>query len=197
MWPRPRDRLTEPPAAHPRRRRPRSRGLDRHASPPTGGRGLAPIRRPSRRRPGRAGVPSPDRCQDRSPGRASTDPARRRRGASHRPVRDSPDVRGRRNRRLQSRGPVVRDAIRTKEPRARVSPVMPSGGRRWQDADMTTERIEVQRTIAADPATIFRVLSDPQGHVTIDSSGHADGRDRRAGRPRSATPSSCTWIVRR
>jgi Polyketide cyclase / dehydrase and lipid transport len=36
---------------------------------------------------------------------------------------------------------------------------------------MTTERIEVQRTIAADPATIFRVLSDPQGHVTIDSSG--------------------------
>jgi len=36
---------------------------------------------------------------------------------------------------------------------------------------MTTERIEVQRAIAADPATIFRVLSDPQGHVAIDSSG--------------------------
>ena len=36
---------------------------------------------------------------------------------------------------------------------------------------MTSERIEVQRTIAADPATIFRVLSDPQGHVAIDSSG--------------------------
>ena len=36
---------------------------------------------------------------------------------------------------------------------------------------MTTERFEVQRTIAADPATIFRVLSDPQGHVAIDSSG--------------------------
>jgi hypothetical protein len=34
-----------------------------------------------------------------------------------------------------------------------------------------TERLEVQRTIAADPATIFRVLCDPQGHVTIDSSG--------------------------
>ena len=33
------------------------------------------------------------------------------------------------------------------------------------------ERIEVQRTIAADPATIFRVLCDPQGHVAIDSSG--------------------------
>jgi len=36
---------------------------------------------------------------------------------------------------------------------------------------MTSERIEVQRTIAADPATIFRVLCDPQGHVAIDSSG--------------------------
>jgi hypothetical protein len=36
---------------------------------------------------------------------------------------------------------------------------------------MTTDRFEVQRTIAADPATIFRVLSDPQGHVAIDSSG--------------------------
>jgi hypothetical protein len=36
---------------------------------------------------------------------------------------------------------------------------------------MTTERIEVQRTIATDPATIFAVLCDPQGHVAIDSSG--------------------------
>jgi hypothetical protein len=36
---------------------------------------------------------------------------------------------------------------------------------------MTSERLEVQRTIAADPAAIFRVLSDPQGHVAIDSSG--------------------------
>jgi Polyketide cyclase / dehydrase and lipid transport len=34
-----------------------------------------------------------------------------------------------------------------------------------------SERIEVQRTIAADPQTIFKVLSDPQGHVAIDSSG--------------------------
>ncbi len=31
--------------------------------------------------------------------------------------------------------------------------------------------MEVQRTIAADPATIFRLLCDPKGHVTIDSSG--------------------------
>ena len=36
---------------------------------------------------------------------------------------------------------------------------------------MTTERMEVQRTIASDPATIFRLLCDPQGHVAIDSSG--------------------------
>jgi Polyketide cyclase / dehydrase and lipid transport len=33
------------------------------------------------------------------------------------------------------------------------------------------ERIEVQRRIPADAARIFNVLRDPQGHVTIDSSG--------------------------
>jgi hypothetical protein len=36
---------------------------------------------------------------------------------------------------------------------------------------MTSERLEVQRTIPAEPAKIFRLLSDPQGHVAIDSSG--------------------------
>jgi len=36
---------------------------------------------------------------------------------------------------------------------------------------MTTERIEVKRTIDAEPAAIFRLLCDPQGHVAIDSSG--------------------------
>ncbi len=36
---------------------------------------------------------------------------------------------------------------------------------------MTSERLEVQRMIEADPAAIFRVLCDPQGHVAIDSSG--------------------------
>jgi hypothetical protein len=36
---------------------------------------------------------------------------------------------------------------------------------------MTAERLEVQRTIAAPPATIFRLLCDPRGHVAIDSSG--------------------------
>jgi hypothetical protein len=34
-----------------------------------------------------------------------------------------------------------------------------------------TTRMEVQRTIPADPGEIFRVLSDPHGHVAIDSSG--------------------------
>ena len=36
---------------------------------------------------------------------------------------------------------------------------------------MNTERFEVQRTISAEPAAIFRVLCDPRGHVAIDSSG--------------------------
>jgi Polyketide cyclase / dehydrase and lipid transport len=36
---------------------------------------------------------------------------------------------------------------------------------------MTTERLEVARTIPADAATIFAVLKDPKGHVAIDSSG--------------------------
>jgi Polyketide cyclase / dehydrase and lipid transport len=34
-----------------------------------------------------------------------------------------------------------------------------------------TERLEVQRAIAARPAEIFSVLTDPKGHVAIDSSG--------------------------
>ncbi len=49
---------------------------------------------------------------------------------------------------------------------------------RWQartrltdNGRMTTERIEVTRTIAAEPAAIFALLRDPQGHVAIDSSG--------------------------
>ncbi|HEV7757794.1 MAG TPA: SRPBCC family protein [Acidimicrobiales bacterium] len=36
---------------------------------------------------------------------------------------------------------------------------------------MSSERIEVPRIIPTDPATIFAVLADPQGHVAIDSSG--------------------------
>lgn len=34
-----------------------------------------------------------------------------------------------------------------------------------------TERLEVQRAIAAEPGDVFRVLCDPQGHVAIDSAG--------------------------
>jgi hypothetical protein len=33
------------------------------------------------------------------------------------------------------------------------------------------ERLEVQRAVAASPGEIFSVLTDPQGHVAIDSSG--------------------------
>ena len=33
------------------------------------------------------------------------------------------------------------------------------------------ERFEVQRTVSAPPAEVFALLSDPQGHVQIDSSG--------------------------
>jgi hypothetical protein len=36
---------------------------------------------------------------------------------------------------------------------------------------MSDERVEVQRTIRSDPASIFSVLRDPRGHVAIDSSG--------------------------
>jgi len=40
-----------------------------------------------------------------------------------------------------------------------------------------TERIEVQRTIAAPASDIFAVLCDPQGHVAIDSSGMLQDAD--------------------
>jgi len=36
---------------------------------------------------------------------------------------------------------------------------------------VTAERIEIQRTIDAEPPAVFRVLCDPQGHVAIDSTG--------------------------
>ena len=61
---------------------------------------------------------------------------------------------------------------------------------------MTRDRIEVQRTIAADPSAIFRLLCDPQGHVAIDSSGMLMDA---TGGPVAAvgTASLFTWIVRR
>jgi Polyketide cyclase / dehydrase and lipid transport len=39
------------------------------------------------------------------------------------------------------------------------------------------ERFEVARQIAAPPAAIFAVLTDPRGHVTIDSSGMLQSAD--------------------
>lgn len=34
-----------------------------------------------------------------------------------------------------------------------------------------SERFEIQRTIPADPAAIFSIVSSPEGHVAIDASG--------------------------
>lgn len=48
---------------------------------------------------------------------------------------------------------------------------------------MTSERLEVQRAIAAEPEKIFDVLRDPRGHVAIDASGmlmSADGEPANA-----------------
>ena len=36
---------------------------------------------------------------------------------------------------------------------------------------MSDDRIEVQRTIEAEPSAIFAVLRDPMGHVAIDATG--------------------------
>jgi hypothetical protein len=46
-----------------------------------------------------------------------------------------------------------------------------SGDASSDDPAEPIERMEVQRLIPADPGTIFRLLCDPQGHVSIDSSG--------------------------
>jgi polyketide cyclase/dehydrase/lipid transport protein len=42
---------------------------------------------------------------------------------------------------------------------------------------MATDRLETQRTIRAQPAAIFAILTDPQGHVSIDSSGMLQSAD--------------------
>ena len=52
---------------------------------------------------------------------------------------------------------------------------------------MTSERIEVQRMIETEPAAIFAILRDPQGHVLIDSSGMLQSAD---GEPVSAVGDS-------
>ena len=39
------------------------------------------------------------------------------------------------------------------------------------DLPTSSDRMQVERTVAADPATVFALLCDPAGHVAIDSSG--------------------------
>ena len=50
------------------------------------------------------------------------------------------------------------------------------------------ERFEVQRTIPADPATIFDVVRSPAGHVAIDASGMLQSYD---GEPAGAVGDTC------
>lgn len=59
-----------------------------------------------------------------------------------------------------------------------LPPTNPSGASEFDTARATsdtiddmTDRIEVQRTIAAPAADVFALLCDPQGHVAIDASG--------------------------
>ena len=51
----------------------------------------------------------------------------------------------------------------------------PNRGTAWPshpgDNGHMAERLEVQRAVAASAGEIFAVLSDPRGHVSIDSSG--------------------------
>jgi hypothetical protein len=42
---------------------------------------------------------------------------------------------------------------------------------------MTAERFEVTRKVEAPPAKVFALLSDPRGHVAIDSSGMLQSAD--------------------
>jgi hypothetical protein len=44
-------------------------------------------------------------------------------------------------------------------------------------SERPSERFEVQRQIAAPPSDIFRMLTDPRGHVAIDSSGMLQSAD--------------------
>ena len=61
---------------------------------------------------------------------------------------------------------------------------------------MTSERLEVARTIEATPDAVFAVLCDPQGHVAIDSTGMLmDATGEPVTGP--ATPSWFTWTERR
>src|SRR5205807_2594100 len=78
----------------------------------------------------------------------------------------------------RARGSCGAIARRRLPPRDGGSDHLRSNRRVYTMEGMTTERFEVERLIEADPAAIFAVLRDPQGHVAIDSSGmlmSADG----------------------
>jgi hypothetical protein len=47
---------------------------------------------------------------------------------------------------------------------------------------MNAERHEATHTIPADVTTIYAVLRDPQGHVSVDSSGRTPIRSGATGR---------------
>jgi Polyketide cyclase / dehydrase and lipid transport len=53
----------------------------------------------------------------------------------------------------------------------------PSNDRRPARINPMTERMEIQRTIAAPASDIFAVLCDPYGHVAIDASGMLQDAD--------------------
>ena len=42
----------------------------------------------------------------------------------------------------------------------------------------TTDRIAASRTVAASPAEVFRIVTDPAMHVEIDGSGMLEGGPR-------------------
>jgi len=50
-----------------------------------------------------------------------------------------------------------------------------------------SERFEIQRTIPADPAAIFNIVSSPEGHVAIDASGMLQSSDGVAARAEGDT----------
>ena len=47
--------------------------------------------------------------------------------------------------------------------------------------DEKSERIEIRRFIPADAARVFSLVRDPEGHVTIDSTGMLQSWTRGAG----------------
>ena len=53
----------------------------------------------------------------------------------------------------------------------------------------SAERIAASRTVAASPAEVFLIVTDPAMHVEIDGSGMLEARPDPGGSKRPATPS--------